>query len=171
MAFTVQDDNGLVAGANAYVTTAYVRAYHLDRGVDLTAVLDPALQVAIVLATSYLDARFTFLGCRRNAAQDTEWPRRDAYDRDGYVITGIPKAVKQAVAELANKARSATLMPDPERDATGRTVLSKSESVGPLSESVTYAAGGAFTFPEYPLVDRILIGAGLIRTGLTAVRA
>lgn len=171
MAFTVQDDNGLVAGANAYVTTAYVRAYHLDRGVDLTAVLDPALQVAIVLSTSYLDARFTFLGCRRNTAQDTEWPRRDAYDRDGYVITGIPKAVKQAVAELADKARSAVLMPDPERDATGRTILSKSEGVGPLKESVEYAAGGAFTFPEYPLVDRMLIAAGLVRTGLTSGRA
>ncbi len=171
MAFTVQDDNGLVAGANAYVTTAYVRAYHLDRGVDLTAVLDPALQVAIVLATSYLDARFTFLGCLRNTAQDTEWPRRDAYDRDGYVITGIPKAVKQAVAELADKARSAVLMPDPERDATGRTILSKSEGVGPLKESVEYAAGGAFTFPEYPLVDRMMIAAGLVRTGLTSVRA
>jgi hypothetical protein len=170
MAFTVQDDNGLVAGANAYVTTAYVRAYHLDRGVDLTAVLDPALQTAIVLSTSYLDARFTFLGCRRNTAQETEWPRRDAYDRDGYVINGIPKAVKQAVAELANKARSAVLMPDPERDTTGRTVLSKSEGVGPLTQSVAYAAGGAFTFPEYPLVDRLLIAAGLIRTGVTSVR-
>lgn len=171
MAITLQDDNGLVAGANAYASVSYVRAYLTDRGTDLGAVTDAALEVAIILATQYLDSRYTFLGCRRNNAQDTEWPRREAYDRDGYLINGIPRAVKQAVAELANRARSASLMPDPERDGTGRTVLSKSEAVGPLSESVTYAAGGAFTFPEYPAVDRMLAAAGLIRTGLTGVRA
>ena len=107
MAFTLQDDNGLVAGANAYASVSYVRAYLTDRGTDLGAVTDAALEVAIILATQYLDSRYTFLGCRRNNAQDTEWPRREAYDRDGYLINGIPRAVKQAVAELANRARSA----------------------------------------------------------------
>jgi hypothetical protein len=171
MAFTLQNDNGSVVGANAYVSVSFVRAYMADRGTDLTAVSDAVLEAAIIQATQYLDTRYTFLGYRRNSAQDTEWPRRDAYDRDGYLISGIPKAVKHAVAELANRARSASLMPDPERDATGRTVLSKSESVGPISETVSYAAGGAFTFPEYPAVDRILAAAGLIRTGLTGARA
>ncbi len=173
MAFTVQDDNGLVSGANAYADLAYVRDYHADRGVDLSApgTSDAALQAAIIKATMYVDTRYTFLGERRNHDQDTEWPRRDAWDRSGYLINGIPRAVKQAVAELAQRALSAELMPDPTRDETGRTVLSKSEGLTPMGESVTYAAGGAFTFPEYPTVDRLLASAGLIRTGLTAVRA
>lgn len=173
MAFTVQDDNGLVSGANAYADLAYVRGYHADRGLDLSApgTPDAALQAAIIKATAYLDTRYTFLGCRRNNDQDTEWPRRDAYDRSGYLINGVPKAVKQAMAELAQRALTITLLSDPTRDETGRTILSKSEGLTPMSESVTYAAGGAFTLPEYPAVDRLLVAAGLIRTGLTAVRS
>lgn len=171
MAFTVQDDNGSVSEANAYADLAYVREYHLDRGTDLSATADADLQAAIIKGTQYVDTRYTFLGERRNRDQTTEWPRRDAYDRSGYLINDIPRAVKQATAELANRALTDDLFTDPERDDTGRTVLSKSEGVGPLKEAVEYAAGGAYTFPEFPAVDRLLQSAGIIRTGLTGVRS
>lgn len=173
MAFTVQDDQGLVSEANAYADLDYVREYHADRGRDLSApgTADAALQAAIIKATDYVDKRYIFLGERRQRDQTTEWPRRDAYDRSGYLIEGIPRAVKQAVAELAQRALSTSLMSDPTRDDTGRTVLATSSGVGPLKESVEYAAGGAYTFPEYPEVDRLLVSAGIIRSGLTAVRA
>jgi len=171
MAFLVQDDDGSIAGATAYITAAYMKAYFLDRGVDLSAVLDATLQPFIVVATSYLDTRYTYASIRRNNTQTTQWPRRDAYDRDEYLITGVPTALKQACAELAQRARSADLWPDPVADDTGRVIMSKSEGVGPLQESVTYAAGAAYMLPEYPAVDRMLASAGLIRTGLTAVRA
>lgn len=173
MAFTVQDDDGLVGGANAYATLAYVREYHADRGRDLSApgTSDEALQAAVIKATDYLDKRFTFLGERRNRDQTTEWPRRDAYDRSGYLIEGVPREVKQAVAELAQRALTSALMADPSRDASGRTVASSSRQVGPLKTQVEYAAGGAYAPPEYPEVDRLMVRAGIVRTGLTAVRA
>ncbi len=171
MAFTVQDDNGLVSEANAYADLAFVRDYHADRGLDLSGTADAALSAAIIKGTQYVDTRYVFLGERRNRDQTTEWPRRDAHDRSGYLLEGVPRAVKQAVAELAQRALTEELMPDPTRDDTGRTVLSKSEGVGPLKEAVEYAGGAAFSFPEYPAVDRLLQTAGIIRSGLTAVRA
>lgn len=171
MAFTVQDSNGLVSEANAYADLAYVRGYHADRGTDLSATSDALLQGAIIRATDYVDKRYVFMGERRNRDQTTEWPRRDTYDRSGYLIEGIPRAVLQAVAELALRALTADLLGDPSRDDTGRTILAKAEGVGPLREEVTYAGGGAFSFPEYPAVDRLLQTAGIIRTGLTAVRS
>lgn len=173
MAFLVQDDNGTVSGANAYADLTYVREYHADRGLDLSSpgTSDAALQVAIVKATDYLDKRWVFPGERLNQDQDTEHPRRDLYDRSGYLVTGIHRAVKQAVAELAQRALTQSLLSDPTRDDSGRTVLSKREEVGPLKDAVEYAAGGSYTFPEYPAVDRLLISAGLIRSGLTAVRS
>lgn len=173
MAFTVQDDNGTVSEANAYADLAYVREYHADRGRDLSdpTVTDAALSAAIIKATQYVDTRYTYPGERRNRDQSTEHPRRDLYDRSGYLVTGVHRAVKQATAELSNRALTDDLLADPERDDSGRAVLSKSEGVGPLKEAVEYAGGGAYIFPEYPAVDRILQSAGIIRTGLTAVRA
>ena len=173
MVFLVQDDDGTVSGANAYADLTFVREYHADRGLDLSApgTSDDALKAAIIKATDYLDKRWVFPGERRNRDQDTEHPRRDLYDRSGYLVTGIHRAVKQAVAELAQRALTQSLLSDPTRDDSGRTVLSKREEVGPFKDAVEYAGGGGYTFPEYPAVDRLLISAGLVRTGLTGVRA
>jgi len=170
MTFTVQDDNGTVSGANAYADLVFVRAYHADRGVDLSAptATDVNLQAAIVRATDFLDKRWTFAGERRTRDQTTEHPRRDLYDRNGYLVTGVHQAVRQAVAELAQRALTQPLMADPTRDTTGRSVSSKLEAVGPLKEQVVYEGG--YNFPEYPAVDRLLIAAGLVRSGITAVR-
>jgi hypothetical protein len=171
MPFTVQDDDGLTAGANAYISLDWLREYHLDRGTDLSGVPDNQLRAALIRATQYVDTRYVFIGERRSPSQSTEWPRTDAYDASGWLIRGIPEALKRAVAELAQKARTIDLMPDPVHDASGRLVASTSSSVGPISESVVYANGGRPTLPTFPAVDRLLSSAGLIMTGLTSVRA
>jgi len=172
MAFRVQDDDGLTAGANAYAEVTFVRDYWLDRGTDLSTTTDTNLQTAIVRATQYVDARYTYAGCRRNRAQETEFPRTDLEDRDGYLVNGIPPVVKKVVAELAQRALTISLMPDPEvADASGRHIKSKSEGVGPLREGVEYANGGAYSLPEYPMIDRMLVSAGITRSGMTAARA
>lgn len=168
MAFNVQDDDGLVSEANAYADLSFVRAYHLDRGRDLSSTADSDLQVAIIKATQYVDTRYTFPGSRQNRDQSTEWPRLDVTDRSGYLVDGIPRAVKQATAELANRALTEDLLADPTRDDSGRAVLSKSEGVGPIKEAVEYAAGGSFQLPEYPSVDRMLLAAGLLSGGLSS---
>lgn len=171
MGLTVQDNNGSVAGANAYITVEEFKTYHTDRSNAFSSFTDLQIASAIIRATDYLDQRFNFVGKRlQGRNQSTEWPRYDAWDRDDYAINGIPGEVKEATAEYALRALSAALNPDPERDGTGAAVASKSESVGPISESITYVSGSVFTMPKYPAADQRLIKAGLTRTGGTVLR-
>lgn len=165
MAFTVQDNTGGVAGANAYISVAEFKAYHDDRGASLYgAATDQAIQMAIVKATDYLDTRFSFIGEKAQTGQTTEWPRFDAWDREDEPVYGVPAEVKEACAEYALRALTAQINPDPTLDPTGRVVLSKSEQVGPISQSVSYAAGAAFEMPRYPVADRKLTMRGLTRS-------
>lgn len=171
MGLTVQDNNGSVAGANAYISVEEFKTYHADRGNSLAGSTDPQIEAAIIRATDYLDQRFNFVGKKRlGRDQTTEWPRTNARDRDRYYINDIPPEVKEACCEYALRALAAELNPDPERDGTGAAIASKSESVGPISESVTYVSGSVFTMPKYPVADQRLIKAGLTRTGGTLLR-
>lgn len=164
MAFTVQDDNGSVSGANSYATVAEASAYFSDRGI-LSWASVANKEAALVLATDYLDERFNYIGERLNVDQATEWPRYNAYDRDDNYVEGIPTEVKEAVFEYALLAASQDLNPTPDRDDTGRKVQSKSEMVGPISESVTFTSGAVFELPKYPKADRKLIARGLVVRG------
>lgn len=171
MALTVQDANGSVVGANAYITLAEFKSYHTDRGNAFASFTDAQIESAIIRATDYLDQRFNFVGKRlQGRNQSTEWPRYDAWDRDDYAINGVPGEVKEATAEYALRALSAVLNPDPERNATGAAVASKSETVGPISESVTFVGGSVFVMPKYPAADQRLIKAGLTRSGGNLLR-
>lgn len=171
MAFLVQNDAGGVNDANSYVDVAFFRAYHADRGNDVTIYLDPAVQQALIRATDYLDHRFTFVGERLNVLQRTRWPRVGALDKDDNLRAGVPYEVKEATCEYGFLSLTAALNPEPTRDATGQTVASKSESVGPISESVSYAAGGAFELPRHPVADQRLSAAGLVVGGRSFGRA
>ena len=171
MGLTVQDNNGSVAGANAYISVEEFKDYHEDRGTDTSDFDDEAIEKAIVRATDYLDQRFNFVGKKRlGRDQTTEWPRTDAWDRDRYYINDIPPEVKEACCEYALRALAAELNPDPERNASGVAVLSKSEAVGPISESVTFVGGAVFQMPKYPAADQKLVRAGLVRSGGTLLR-
>ena len=175
MTLIVQNDTGSEAGANAYIDVAWFKEYHDARGNDYSAATDdPAIERAIIKATDYLDTRFSFVGRRRNGRpQTTEWPRTNAYDADRNYITDLPEEVKEATAEYALRAIAQELVDDPTRDPSGREVASRSESVGPIKESVTYKAdgpGSTFSMPTYPLADRKLTKAGLTRSGGTLVR-
>lgn len=171
MTLVLQDDNGTAQGANAYVSTDYVRSYHTDRGVDLSGTDNTKLEAAIIKATQYIDARYAFVGQRRQRGQTTEWPRFDAYDRDEWLILGIPISVQQSTAELARRALTQELFVDPVRDETGRAVQTKTSGLGPLRERIHYSSGAPYIFPEYPIVDRMLVVDGIVRPGLTAMRA
>ena len=173
MAFVPQNSNGNAPGANAYITVAEFKSYHDDRGNNYDAAEDDAaIEQAIVRATDYLDMRFNFVGERRNLrpVQTTEWPRNGAYDRDRASINDIPVEVKEATAEYALRAITASLLSDPTRDATGAAIIERSESVGPISESVKFAGAASFTLPKYPFADLRLTRAGLVRAGGTLLR-
>jgi hypothetical protein len=172
MALLVQDDQASVAEANGYISIDYMRNYWSTRGNELMDYTDDQLAVGIVLASSFLDTRFIFVGIKlRGRDQSTEWPRSSVWDRDRFYVNGIPPEIKKATAEYALRALTMELNPDPERSAAGVAVQSKSETVGPISESTTYVSGAVFTMPKYPAADQKLIRAGFVRAPGTVARA
>lgn len=162
MALTLQNDQGSVADANAYIDEAFLVAYHADRGLDLSANSTTDLEAAIVRATDYLDQRFTFVGEPIYGDYTTLWPRVNAYDIHNDLVSGIPIQIKRACAEYAVIALSAELNPTPDRDSTGAAIAAKTETVGPLTESVRFAKASSFELPKYPKADRMLIVRGLV---------
>lgn len=156
MAFTVESGSG-DAGSNAYVSEAFVNTHHADR--NNTAWSDfttPEKEAAIIRASEYIDKRFgrQFRGLRKTKEQGLEWPRLDAFDDDGYLLSGaddIPRQVEKACAEYAIRAAiCGTLAPDaplpvpkqdltdstgarPDQGETGQLTRIK-EKVGPLEE-------------------------------------
>lgn len=108
-------------------------------------------------------------------AQPLSFPRLRLFDREGFVVLGIPARLKQAVAEYAVRAVSTTitLMPDPTIDATGRAVVLKREKVGPIDVTTQYSEGGAISqlIRPYPAADRLLaeyvtgVGSGRVIRG------
>jgi len=170
MAFSVQNDSGNVVDANSYILEGFFVSYHADRGNTYSAT-STEIEQALVKATDHLDVAFQFVGDRLNLDQSTAWPRRNAEDIDGYLRNGIPVEVKEAAAEYALIALTTSLDPTPVRDETGRTVISKTDVVGPIEESRTFAAGGAFELPKYPIADQKLFLAGLVVRGRDLRRA
>lgn len=161
MALVIEDGSGL-STANAYIDAAIADTHHDDRGntrwTDFTL---PEKEQAIVRATDYVDKRFgkRFRGGRKLKDQALEWPRLDAFDDDGFLLSGglddIPRNLQKAVAEYALRAAICNVLaPDPtlpvpkqdltsgaaERDTAVITgeVTRKKEVVGPLEEETWY---------------------------------
>lgn len=171
MALVVQNDQGSVDDANAYENLAFLKAHFDARGYNYSAYPDPQIEAAGVRATDYMDGRWNFIGDRVRGEQGTAFPRHNAYDRDRNYVQGIPSEVKKAWAEYTFiELTSGPLEATPQRDATGARVIQRSESVGPVSESVTYAAGAAYQKPVYPVPDSLLKRRGLVAAGGQIVR-
>lgn len=176
MAFTKQDDDGTVDGANAYVGPEDVRAYWLDRGVDLSSKTDAELQVAIVLATGYLDARYSWVGYQLRRLQGTQWPRGGTPGTEWPMGTGpqflrgLPPALRNATCAVANRALAGVvLLPDPApRDPSGQRVTESTVKVGPVEKSLKFADDGAkgalSLIPELPEVTLMLKAGNLVES-------
>ncbi len=165
MAFVVEDGTGL-ATANAYISVADARAYWSDVGVTFsqpdstpTATFPITLQMAIVAATRYMELRFKsrFKGFKQFpstvdpvfAGQALPWPRVEVYDREGYVIEGVPLGIRHACAEYMSRVFVAPLAPDPD----DRSNL-KREKIGPIE--FEFVPGGFPKFKPYPTADGLL---------------
>ena len=186
MAFVAEDGTGM-STANGYVSTAFADGYHADRGHSawslqsdgVTAVTDQQKQEAIVRATDHIDRVFgsRFLGYKSTDAQALEWPRSEAFDRNNFLLSGVPILLQRATAEYALRALLyGVLTPDkppvgPRQDLTagadapaygsgyGQATLVR-EKVGPLETESRYAAAGTSEVREleqYPAADRLLI--------------
>lgn len=166
MAFTVQNENGTVPGANAYVSVDEFKSFHTDRG-TLGTHTDEQIVKAIILATDFLDTRYSFVGEQLNLDQGTQFPRRIPGSSSRDVRRGLPRALKQAACLLAARALAgATLLPDPTFNPGG-VVVSVTKKVGPLETSTQFAApepGAAPAAPQYPDVDLQLKNAKLLAT-------
>ena len=144
MSLIVEDGTGM-ADAESYLSVADLKTYATNRGISYAGISDSTLEQKLRLATTYIDTRYRYRGNRSNGTQALEYPRINLIDWSGYDISGVPKRVKDATAELALKATADSLYVDLDR---GGKI--KSESVGQLS--VTYAddapAGRVFTIAE-----------------------
>lgn len=156
MAFLEEDGTG-ITGANAYVAQVFVDGHHADRNnTRWTDFTSPEKLAAIIRASDYIDKRFgrRFVGIRSQKNQGLEWPRTDAFDDDGFVLSAIddiPRQLQKAAAEYALRAAiCGVLSPDPippvpkqsmETGADARNldvitgeVIRKRDKVGPLEE-------------------------------------
>lgn len=170
MTMNVQDETGLVTGANSYLSLADFETYHEDRGNSLGSATDDQKEQALIRATDYVDRRFSYVGRKLNGRlQVTQWPRVEAYDCDRQHISGIPAEVESATAEYALRALSGdSLAPDPTYDTTGAVVQSRREKVDVIEEQTTYSTGASaatFKMPRYPLADSILRRGCLVLSG------
>lgn len=156
MALIVQDNTGLVANANGYISVAYFKTYFADRNIDVSDFDDDQIAGAIVAASDYIDLK-TFRGEILEDAQTTAFPRYRLTDSRGVLIEGIPTNLKKATAEYARQAciNGGELIPALEASATGQLVTAKREKVGPIEEETTYSAT-ASNFRAYPMADRLL---------------
>lgn len=160
MAIIVESGSG-DSGANAYISAVDVTTHHDDRGNTAWSDFTTADQEsAIIRASDYVDKRFgiRFVGLRKIKNQGLEWPRLDAFDLDGYLLSGpdaLPRQLLKATAEYALRAALyQTLAPDapfpvpkqdltdaaavrPDQEETGQLTRVR-EKVGPLEEEKWY---------------------------------
>jgi hypothetical protein len=156
MAFIVQDDTGAIADANSYVTVQEFKDYWTDRNVDYTGQSDAVIQAGLIQATSYIDARFDYVGYRLEGySQTTDYPRGDLWVCDSQSSTeveGVPREIKQACNEYSKRVVDGT-----ELQADGNAegfIKKKKEQIGPLSEEIEFCGCGADgQFIAYPTAD------------------
>jgi hypothetical protein len=168
MALSVQSDDGTQADANAYIALAAFKSYHDARGNSYVGFTDDQMNAAIVRATDYVDARFTFRGIKLLAAQTTMWPRQAGdvnfipwqdlnfsgvspysydiptsfvalVDLGGAKIVGIPLALKNATAEYAFRALSIPLFQDAPAAEGGRIIDSETVKVDVIEQTISWA--------------------------------
>lgn len=173
MALILQDDDGIVEDANAYIDVDYFKAYHDSRGNSYSAYTDDQIDTAIVRATDYADQRFQFRGIKLADGQTTEWPRQASIpmlvpifetdlimppmiivtseatdyiplvDLNNQAITGIPVPLKKAVCEYALRALAAGLFADNPPPSGGRMIDELDVQVDVIRKRVKYSASQA----------------------------
>jgi len=168
--FVVEDGTGL-SNANSYLSVADADTYHANvtRSSDWTAATAASRENGLIVATQYLYIRFQgrWRGYRNTRSQALAWPRYSVEDDDGYVLdaASLPQKLQDACAEMALR----VVLGDNLLGTVTETgeIVSESVSVGPISESKTYAGGKPYGY-EYPKLDALV--RALIAAGDTIIR-
>lgn len=159
MAFVAEDGTGL-ANSNSYGSLDEFQAYWLERGQDMTQFTEGNRQSALVQACDHIELFFgpCLFGYRASETQALEFPRLCLFDRNGFLLTGVPMKVKAAQFEYAQRilANDVILAPDPTRDASGLQIQATYKKVGPLEKRITYTTGSPRLLPAFPKADAYL---------------
>lgn len=172
MAFNVQNDEGTIADANAYITQAEFVAYWANKNIDVSALTQEVVEGLIVEATQYIDQRFKYLGLPLNGRdQTTAFPRCGLYDRNGYAVEGVPREVKDACAEYAYAGQTNPLSNF--YSAADQNIKSEMNKVDVLEEMIEYNGTKITmsTWNIYQLADSILMNSGFINIWMGSLRA
>lgn len=164
MAFVAEDGTGL-ANSNSLVSVAFADAYFTDRDNQtwLTGPTTAQKEVALIKATDYLENVFSYKGSVLVVTQALEFPRKDIYIR-GVLFSGMPSAIEEACAELAIRALSKELLPDPTvgTSALG-AVTEQFIKAGPVEKKTKFDPNAkAVTVPQFPSIKAILVKSGLL---------
>jgi hypothetical protein len=104
MSLIVEDGTGLT-NADSYISVADATTYLTNFGSgDAWSAIDPATQeVLLRKSTRDLDTLFgaSYASCLGSTTQSLLWPRDSFTDKNGRTVSGLPKEVGYAVAELA----------------------------------------------------------------------
>lgn len=146
---------GTNVGADAYLTARYPGSDNLV----LWLALDTGEKdAARLVASEYIDNNYSsqFPGFKTGQrAQERQWPRTGAYDRDGWSITSdaIPIEVENATYELSLRYM---LNGELQADYTAGEAYTKARIEGAIS--VEFAGSGSFEDSQtvYTVVDGIL---------------
>lgn len=162
MAFTVEDGSGL-AGSNSYASVAEADAYFSDRGETSWTGSSLEKQSALVKATQFIDASYTFVGVIANNSQALAWPRYDAWDKHDRAIAAnaVPAQVKQACFELALYSLSSALI-------SNVTSEDRVKRVKAGSAEVEFEMGTKDVGNRFLMVDRLL--GSITRSGTGRIR-
>jgi len=91
------------------------------------------------------------------AEQNLSFPRLYLYSSTGIPVTGVPLKIKKAIAELAYRAQTGSLMADPVIDSTGMQVTKTFDKVGPIEQEREYVGGsGQSLFKKFPIVENLV---------------
>lgn len=139
-----------------YGTAAAYTTYHTDRGRDVSASTVDQIEVALLIATEWLDGSFTWPGYKvgTRETQLRDWPRSWVQDRDGYPVDHltVPLEIEHATYEVALRwiADNTVLLADYTPDKYRRVSID-----GALS--VEYANLNAMTVQkQFPVIGNIL---------------
>lgn len=156
--------------ANSYASLVQAAAYHTARGNSTWTSTDALKEAALIRATQWIDGRYgnRWPGIRwQLRLQALDWPRYDAYDRDGTYIDSdeIPVEVVNATCEAALRELMTPGILSP--DITPGTIKVLTEVKGIRWTPLRSAAGVSDMTLTITAVDRLLAsligGAGQVR--------
>ena len=93
----IVEDGSIVAGANSYVSELTLTEYAAARGITITG----ATEALLINAMDYIESQM-FIGVKKTAAQNLQWPRSNVYV-DGYYVepTILPAELRSAQIAVA----------------------------------------------------------------------